>query len=65
MGGDLVVGEKVTYYGYDILKEGIEEYRVSFYADDIEKAKEIIKKCLEAGIIEWPLQTAGRRKKGG
>ena len=50
------------YYGYPIVKEGKEEFCVKIYADDITGVKDIIKKCLEAGIIEWPVQAAGRRK---
>lgn len=60
---DLAVGEKVTYYGYPIEREEDTEFRVEIYTDKLEDAKNIIKRCLEAGIIEWPLQARGRLKK--
>ena len=60
---DLNIGDEVTYYGYPITKEDEEEYCVKIYANDLKTAKEVIKKSLEAGVIEWPVQTAGRAKK--
>jgi len=55
--------DATTYYGYSIEKEGEGEFRVSIYCDSIEDGKDIIKKCLEAGIIEWPVQATGRKKR--
>jgi len=60
---DLSIGERTTYYGYPIEREGEEEYRVEIYSDTFQEAKNVIKRCLEAGIIAWPTQSAGRRKK--
>ena len=60
---DIEVGEETTYYGYLIAREGETEYRLAVYCDDFQSAKNIIKRCLEAGIIEWPTETAGRTKK--
>lgn len=62
---DIVVGESTTYFGYPIEREKDDEYRVSIYADDLASAKAVIKRCLEAGIIDWPAQAAGRTKEGG
>lgn len=58
----LEVGESTTYYGYPIHREGDTEFRVSIYADDLEAAQKVIKRCLEQGIIEWPIQASGRKK---
>lgn len=52
-----------THYGYSIEKEAEGEYRISIYCDSMEDAKKVIKQCLEAGIIEWPIQTVGRKKR--
>ena len=60
---DIPVGGRIKYYGYPIEREKEDEYRVSIYADDLETAKQVIKRALEAGIIEWPVQHAGRLKK--
>lgn len=62
---DIEVGEETTYYGYPIAREGETEYRVEIYSDDFQGAKDIIKRCLEAGIIEWPSEAAGRTRKEG
>ncbi len=57
---DITVGARITYYGYPIEREEEAEYRVEIYADTFEQAKSVIKRCLEAGIIDWPAQAAGR-----
>ena len=57
------VGETIRYQGYPITKEDEDEFRVSIYADDLDTAKDVIKKCLEHGIIEWPIQVVGRLKR--
>lgn len=55
--------DATIYYGYPIEKESEGEFKVSIYCDSIQDGKAIIKRCLEAGIIEWPIETVGRRKK--
>jgi hypothetical protein len=63
MDKDIKIGDRTTYQGYSIKKVADGEYRVEIYSNDLTTAKEVIKRCLEAGVIEWPVETAGRRKR--
>lgn len=60
---DLAIGEEAKYYGYPIFREEESEYCVKIYADDLVSAQTIIKRCMQEGIIEWPVETAGRAKR--
>lgn len=60
---DIKVGETSTFQGYPIVREAEDEYCVKIYADDMKTAQEVVSRCLKEGIIEWPVETAGRRKK--
>lgn len=57
---DLEIGEKGEYYGYPISREEEDEYCVRIYADDLIGIQTIIKRCMEEGIIEWPIEITGR-----
>lgn len=63
MAKDIAVGESTTYYGYEIYREKEDEYCAKIYADNLSQAQNIIKRCMQGGIIEWPVETAGRAKR--
>lgn len=63
MAKDIAVDGSTIYYGYEIYREKDDEYCVKIYADNLSQAQSIIKRCMQEGIIEWPVETAGRAKR--
>jgi len=60
---DIAVGESLYYYKYEVYREEESEYCVKIYANSLTDAQAIIKRGLQEGIIQWPVQTAGRSRR--